>query len=203
MPAALDEISRYRHGRVPREVRERQILSLAEDLFAERGYEGASMDELAARAGVSKPVIYGLVGSKEELYRRCFERAADELEESVRAAIEGRDGMQAMLEAGTLAFFRFIEGHRGAWSRLLLETGGPGAEHVERIRARQAGLVALLLAGMAPEADARRLEAAANAVNGALEAMAGWWRSHPDLPAEELTGWALELMLPGMRALSS
>src|ERR687894_1257586 len=78
----------FAHGRVPREVRERQILRLAEDLFTERGFAGASMDELAARAGVSKPVIYDIVGSKKALYERCFERAGDELADAILRAAE-------------------------------------------------------------------------------------------------------------------
>jgi len=63
-PAATS-VEDYAHGRVPRAVRERQLLELAEELFAERGYGGASMEELARRAGVTKPVVYELFGSKE------------------------------------------------------------------------------------------------------------------------------------------
>ena len=51
----------FEHGRVPRAVRGRQLLELAAELFAERGYGGASMDELARRAGVTKPVVYELL----------------------------------------------------------------------------------------------------------------------------------------------
>jgi AcrR family transcriptional regulator len=196
-PELLDDVSHYRHGRVPRAVRERQVLALAEELFAERGYEGASMDELARRAGVSKPVIYGLAGSKENLYRRCFERAADELEEAVRAAIAEHPGLADRLEAGTLAFFRFIDDHRGAWAQLLFDPG-PGAEHVERIRARQARLVGTLLREAVPHADCKRLEAAASALNGVNEGLASWWRANPEVSAETLTRWALELIVPGL-----
>ncbi|TMB92351.1 MAG: helix-turn-helix transcriptional regulator [Chloroflexi bacterium] len=79
-------LAAYAHGRVPRAIRERQILALAEDLFAEQGYANASMDELARRAGVSKPVIYALVGSKEQLYRRCVERHSEILATRIATA---------------------------------------------------------------------------------------------------------------------
>jgi len=108
-------LSGYPHGRVPRRVREEQLLELGEELFAERGYEGMTMDELAARAGVTKPVIYAIVRSKDELYRRCFERSADELRAAVSSA--GRDhlgDLEGLLAAGNLAFFRFIAPHAGA-----------------------------------------------------------------------------------------
>src|ERR1035441_8763922 len=59
-------VANYRTGRVPRAVRSAQLLELADQLFAERGFHAASMDELARRAGVSKPVIYDHFGSKEQ-----------------------------------------------------------------------------------------------------------------------------------------
>lgn len=73
---ASGEVEGYARGRVPRDVRERQIVALAEALFLERGYQGASMEELARRAGVSKPIVYDLVGSKEQLFDACVARAA-------------------------------------------------------------------------------------------------------------------------------
>jgi len=65
--AKTARIEDFQHGRVPRELRERQLLELAEELFGERGYAGASMDELARRAGVTKPVVYELFGSKDSV----------------------------------------------------------------------------------------------------------------------------------------
>jgi AcrR family transcriptional regulator len=73
----------FPHGRVPRAVREQQVLGIAQSLFAERGYQGASMDELASRAGVSKPVVYDLVGSKDELFRRLMDKLATDLADAI------------------------------------------------------------------------------------------------------------------------
>ena len=80
-------IEDFAHGRVPRAVRERQIVELAEKLFSERGYPGSSMDELARRAGVTKPVVYELFGSKDGLFRACLERSAERLAALVAAAV--------------------------------------------------------------------------------------------------------------------
>src|SRR3990170_6889737 len=86
---AAAQIGDFRHGRVPREVRRRQLVALGEELFAERGFAKASMDELARRAGVTKPVIYEQFGSKDGLFRACLEglalRLADEIAEAARA----------------------------------------------------------------------------------------------------------------------
>src|SRR5918996_3486636 len=97
-------IEGFEHGRVPRAVRERQVVELAEALFAERGYAGASMEELSRRAGVTKPVIYELFGSKDGLFRECVERAVAGLAESIVEAFRAEAEPEAKLRAGGLAF---------------------------------------------------------------------------------------------------
>lgn len=193
----------YRHGRVPRAVRQRQIHELAEELFAERGYDGTSMDELARRAGVSKPVIYDLVGSKEALFRRCFERAGAELAGRVAAAALEHDGdVDAELRACARAFLRFIDEHHAAWSVLVaLDTGGRTEAALAEIRARQAAFVTDRLLRQAPDLDPRRAQAIAWALNGAHEAVAHWRREHPELSAHELADWLADFVVPGVQSL--
>jgi len=183
------------------------VIALAEELFAERGFGGASMEELARRAGVSKPVIYDLVRSKDELYRRCFERAADELAASVATAIAaaGRD-VEPQLRAGALAFFDFIASHRAAWAMLFADdAGGREARHLAHIRARQASTAAAALRAQAERngvrLDGAALEAAAWGLNGAYEALAMWWREHPEVSAAQLADWVVALALPGVERL--
>ncbi len=204
--AGADEVANYRHGRVPRAVRERQILMLAEELFAERGYTGTSMDELARRAGVSKPLIYELFESKEGLHRRLFERAADQLAASIAAATAGEQDVQATFRAGAVALFDFIDGHRAAWAMLYADEGrAPHAPHLNHIRARQNAMVIALLRAHADrqriELDPRRLEVAVHAVNGAFEWLAHWWRANPDVSAETLADWLVDLVFPGLGRL--
>ena len=81
--AISSSISDFRHGRVPRELRERQLVELAEQLFADRGYGGTSMEELASRAGVTKPMVYELFGSKDGVFRACVDRAVEQMARSV------------------------------------------------------------------------------------------------------------------------
>src|SRR2546428_13985678 len=77
--------------RVPRAQRERAMLRAAADVFGERGYHGASMDEIAARAGITKPMLYSYFDSKEGLFAACGEAAAALLTEPVREAAAVRD----------------------------------------------------------------------------------------------------------------
>ncbi|MBV9101191.1 MAG: TetR/AcrR family transcriptional regulator [Candidatus Dormibacteraeota bacterium] len=196
------DLGDYVHGRVPRAVRERQILGLAQQLFAESGYTGASMDELARRAGVSKPVVYDLVGSKEQLYRRCVEELSGELSQRIAVAAGSQTDPEAQLRAGVAAFFAFVAEHRSEWEALAWEVT-PFAAEAADVRRRQTELVAALLASNAnrlgARVDPKRVQAMAHFLNGAIESLARWWRNHDDVGGDVLTDWVVELVLPGLQ----
>ena len=191
------QIADFPHGRVPRAVRERQIVALGEELFAERGFAKASMDELARRAGVTKPVIYELFGSKEGLFNACLEGLALRLATQIAEAARAENDPESRLRAGGLAFLRFATENRVAYE-LLYE--GRFSEAAATVRRRQASLILELMRELAPEdVDPRELEVAANAVNSAYEGVAHWMWDHPDIPIERLADWTVELLLPGLR----
>ncbi len=73
--------------RMPRAVREQQMLDAAVRIFGRRGYMAASMDEIAELAGVSKPLVYLYLNSKEDLFSACIRREAIALTEAVRAGV--------------------------------------------------------------------------------------------------------------------
>jgi AcrR family transcriptional regulator len=200
---ATARIEDFTHGRVPRAVRERQLVELGEELFAERGFAKASMDELARRAGVTKPVIYELFGSKDGLFRACLEGLALRLAESIAEAARGADeagaapDAEARLRAGGAAFLRFAAENRVAYE-LLYE--GRFSDAATNVRRRQASLIFELMKEMAREdVDLRELEVAANAVNSAYEGVAHWMWEHPERDVDELADWTVELLLPGLR----
>lgn len=198
MAVKSTNVDGYAHGRVPRAVRQGQLLELAEALFAERGYAGASMDELARRAGVTKPVVYELFGSKEGLFGACVDRSIERLAADIAEAVRAETDPEARLRAGGLAFLRFAAGNRVAWD--LMAMGGRFADQAQRVRSSQAELIHELMAEMArPGVDERELEAAAHAVNAAYEGVAHWMWANPDVPIEQLANWVVELLLPGLR----
>src|SRR5215218_9832423 len=194
---AVARIEDFRHGRVPRVVRERQLVELGEELFAERGFAKASMDELARRAGVTQPVIYELFGSKEGLFRACLEGLALRLAEQIANAARAVDEREARLRAGGLAFLRFASDNRVAYE-LLYE--GRFSDAAVSVRRRQATLILELMREIAPrEVDPRELEVAAHAVNSAYEGVAHWMWDHPEMDVEQLADWTVGLLLPGLR----
>jgi AcrR family transcriptional regulator len=196
--AAAPQVEDFKHGRVPRPVRERQLLELAEALFAERGYAGASMDELARRAGVTKPVVYELFGSKDGLFGACVDRSIERLAAEISAAVHAEGEPEARLRAGGLAFIRFAAGNRVAWD--LMSMGGSFEEKARAVRSSQAELIRELMAEMArDDVDQRELEVAAHAVNAAYEGVAHWMWAHPDVPIEQIADWIADLLIPGLR----
>lgn len=85
-----------------------QLIGVGRAAFAERGLEGISMEEIAARAGVTKPVVYEHFGSKEGLYRAVVERETTRLEQTILGAIQ--DGpWYDRIERGAYALLTFVE----------------------------------------------------------------------------------------------
>ena len=206
------EVASFTHGKVPREVRVRHILALAEELFVERGFSGASMDKLAQRAGVSKPMIYELVGSKDEVFEACIRRLGEELAAAVAGGASSANTWHDQMQAGGLAFFRFVADHRAAWTVLLAGSPRPFDREVGELRRQQHTLVAALMAaapvdhsseGETPvNIDSFELDALSHTVNGAFEALAGWWGDHPEVRPEQLAEWVAALITPGLRAMA-
>lgn len=200
----MAEVAEFSRGRVPRELRHRQVLAVASALFVERGFVDASMDELARRVGVSKPVIYDLVGSKEALFGEVVAQEAQALARAVESAVAAEPIAEQRFYAGTLAFFRFAEQRRAAWDALLTADAAPVNAELAAARRYHATQVAHMLAQgaaqLGSEADPVLIEACAQAINGALEALAAWWKEHPTLDAESLATLAAGLVQPGLLA---
>ncbi len=90
--------------------RREQLLLISRELFAERGFEGASVEEIAARAGVSKPVVYEHFGGKEGAYAVVVDREVRMLHDSIRGALTTPDaGSRELLERGALALLTYID----------------------------------------------------------------------------------------------
>ena len=147
--------------RVPRHVREREMLAVAERAFAERGFHAASVDAIAEAAGISKPMVYAYFGSKEGLYRACMAAARERLFETLREGVDQSAPPDQQLWHGLLAFFTFVEREHDSWSVLLGDVTagtGPFARDGAEIRREMAGLVGDLLrrAADAEGLDVRR-----------------------------------------------
>ncbi|HWG03277.1 MAG TPA: TetR/AcrR family transcriptional regulator [Trebonia sp.] len=113
--------ARQRGTRLPRLARRRQLLDAAMEVFVARGYHAAAMDEIADRAGVSKPVLYQHFPGKQELYLALLDESIESLIEAVRGALVSTNDNRQRVNATFAAYFSYVAEHRGTF-RLVFES---------------------------------------------------------------------------------
>ncbi|MCD9144823.1 TetR/AcrR family transcriptional regulator [Streptomyces albireticuli] len=169
--------------RMPREVRERQMVDAAVEVFARRGYRTASMDEIAELAGASKPLVYLYLNSKEDLFSACIRREAEALIAAVQAAVDPAAPADRRLWNGLRAFFAHTAAHPDGWAVLHCQArshGEPFALEVAALRQRLVDVVTRLIADTAREGGCavplpgEEVAGLAHALVGAAESLAGW-----------------------------
>jgi AcrR family transcriptional regulator len=177
-------------------------------VFAEHGYAGASIDEIARRSHVSAPVVYDHFASKLALFVRLLERTRDELLAMWVQMLAGEDPTQIRMERAIDAWARYVEQNRFASRMYFLEaTGDPQARAAHReIQAQgRAALSAIL--GQQPGAqeiarDADGLEMAAETMRAGLAGLAIWWDEHPHVPRERIVETAMNVLWVGFERLT-
>ena len=178
---------------VPRLERENQILTVASEIFADDGFAGASIQTVADRAGISKPLIYNYFGSKDGLFLACIERAgqivADEIERIANEEVVGIERGMRTIEG----MFNVLEDLRHLW-RLFYDrtapTTGPVADAVghytERITKLADEGVAELMA-LSGNTDRLDVSAMTAVWMGIVDSLMRWWVEHPDESATAMT----------------
>ena len=113
--------ARPRGARLPRKERRAQLLESALEVFVAQGYHAAAMDDIAERAGVSKPVLYQHFPGKLELYLALLDASCDEIIDNCRAALDSTHDNKLRVAAAMEAFYEYIAGDDGAF-RLVFES---------------------------------------------------------------------------------
>lgn len=136
------------NGRLPRTARRAQLLSVALDVFVEYGYHAASMDEIADRAGVSKPVLYQHFPGKLDLYLALLETSVDSVIDGVRSALASTHDNRRRVQATMELWYDYVADRRAAF-RLVFEadlSSDPRVrELVERVTQESAAAVAQVI----------------------------------------------------------
>jgi AcrR family transcriptional regulator len=201
-----------RRRRMPAAQRRTVILAAAEATFAASGYHGASLDDIAHAAGVSKALIYEHFESKRELHGSLLDAHAAEIFHRLEAAAEEGETGEQRLRSGIDAFLGYVEEHREAWRALFRDAADPEvAALITRVQTQATGVIARLIAAD-PEAPANladdganrelRIEIHAQLLSGAVQSLATWWHAHPSIPRAELVERAMELWWPGLERLA-
>ena len=191
------DTSPHRGQRMPRSERRAQLLESAQAVFVDRGYHAAAMDDIAERAGVSKPVLYQHFPSKLELYLALLDQHADSLVGRVREALASTTDNRLRVAASVAAYFDFVDGEgpdEGAF-RLVFESDLRNDPSVrERVERMTQGCVDAIAETIAHDTGYRAEEAQLLSIglSGLMEVGARWWLTSPDrIPKER----AVELLM--------
>jgi AcrR family transcriptional regulator len=175
----------------------------AAEVFAERGYHGASIDEICRRSGVTAPVLYDHFGSKLALHKRLLERSRDELLEVWRTNLAGDEPAEVRIPRAIDAWAGYVQENPYVPRMFFAETtGDPEVEAIHReVQAQGATALGAILGGERGAAHLggrREHEMAAQVMRGGLAGLAMWWADHPDVPREEIVAAALNVMWIGL-----
>ena len=179
--------------------RRRQLLDVALQLFAARGFHGASMDDLAEAAGVTKPVLYQHFGSKRDLYLEVLDDVGNRLLEAIGKAAAAAGSPRQQVENGFSAYFRFVADNESAFRVLFVGSGRDGDDRefvdaVRRVEDAIADAIALLIEADIEDEHRRLL---AHGIVGLAESTSRHWLRHgrredPEVLARRLAdlAWA-------------
>lgn len=202
-PVSSDAVapSSGRSGRLPRSARRRQLLTAAQEVFVANGYHAAAMDDIADRAGVSKPVLYQHFPGKLDLYLALIEQHAEALVNHVTRALAGTTDNKVRVHQATKAYFDFVDGDGEAF-RLVFESdlrNEPAVrERVERASRLCMEAIADTI-GHDTGVARNRAELLAIGLTGASEIAARYWlNTNRSVPKEEAIALLTALLWRGI-----
>jgi AcrR family transcriptional regulator len=181
-----------RPTRLPRSARRKQLLAAAQEVFVAQGYHSAAMDDIAERAGVSKPVLYQHFPGKLELYLALLDTHCDAIVAQVRAAMVGTSDNKERVKGAVQAYFDFVD-HESEAFRLVFESDLRNEPAVrERVERVEKGCIAAITDTIISDTGVSRAHAEllASGLVGAAETAAQFWlaagRKVPKADAEAL-----------------
>jgi AcrR family transcriptional regulator len=194
--------------RLSRADREQQVLGVAREQFARRGFAAVTMEDIALEVGVKKPLLYAYFGNKDRLYEACMAPAGEALIAAVAEAVEEATTPAEALRLGVVAFYDFVDRDRDAWRVLFDETvpqSGEVAQAVARYRERLLEMLALAMVALMPPhrrtGSRVQIEATSLMVMAAAEALARWWLRTGAMPARDAAKLLIATVEPGLLAV--
>jgi AcrR family transcriptional regulator len=190
--------------RMTREQRRRQLLDIGRELFAQRGFDATSVEEVAARADVSKPVVYEHFGGKEGLYSAVVDHEMKAVLDRFTSALSVRGHPREMLESAALVLLDYIEQETDGFRVLTRDAPGQGggasfssligelARKVEHILAREFG---------ARGYDPRLAQLYSQALVGMVSLVGQWWLDNRALDKEQVAAHLVNLSYNGLAHL--
>jgi AcrR family transcriptional regulator len=195
--------------RLSRADREQQVLRVAREQFARRGFAVVTMEDIAHEVGVKKPLLYAYFGNKERLYEACMAPAGEALIDAIAAAVTRARTPAEALRLGVEAFYDFVDRDRDAWRVLFDETvpqSGEIAAAVARYRDRLLEMLAQAVVALMPPrhrtGSRAQIEASSVMLMAAAEGLARWWLRTGAMPARDAAHLLITTVEPGLARIS-
>ena len=190
--------------RLPALERKEQVLDVALSVFAAKGFHDTSMNDIAEAAGVTKPVVYQHYESKRALFLAIIDHVGDRMIDVLTAATSGLTDGHAQVEAGTIAFFKWVECDKNAFT-FLFDSGTQNDDEfttaIRKVLDRSAEAIAPLIA---IDLQPLHVQTLAHAVAGASEGVARFLIGHNiDFNGEVIGKQIANLLWAGLRGVES
>ena len=169
-------------------------------MFAEKGYDATSVEEIAERAKISKPIVYDHFGGKEGLYAVIVDREMDYVTEQITTAIAEGSPRQR-LEAATMAFLHYVKDRPDGFA--VLSRDSPAGVGMANLLAEVGDRVSDIFFGEFNKAgfDPKAAPIYAQGLIGMVTFVGQWWRDNPKMSAEEVASHTMALSWMGLRHL--
>jgi AcrR family transcriptional regulator len=178
------------------------MLDAAVAAFAEHGFHDASMDDIAARAHVSKPMIYAYLGPKEELFVACLHREGTRLMEAIVEVVDPTLTPEDQMWRGMRAFFEFVAGNVGSWTVLHRQAPAALPSEYAVMRTRMVDVVEGMLhravRGRGDRSRPDEVTTLAYALVGVGESLADWLADNPAASPEALASRCMGIVWLGV-----
>lgn len=183
--------------------RREQLITVARALFAEKGFEATSIEEIANRAKVSKPVVYEHFGGKEGLYAVIVDRELTAISTTITQALKSSSSASVIVERAALALLTYIEDSPDGF-RILSATNTHSSDTYSTLLADVAIQVSGLLAKQFSThgLDPRTAPLYAQMLVGIVAMPAQWWLDNPAMSKEEVAAHMVNLAWNGLRAMT-
>lgn len=188
--------------RLPAARRKRQLLDVAVERFASKGFHATSMEEIADAAGVTKPVLYQHFRSKRMLYLELLDDMGSQLMEEIGKATAAADGPRLQVEAGMAAYVRFMTDRPQAFPLLFGSGARRDPEFADAVRRVEDAIADAVAALIEADVDAVHRRVLAAAIVGMAEGVLRHWIADgPSVDPDLLVRQMAELAWAGLRGV--
>lgn len=181
----VDTPAPQRRTRMSREARAAQLLDIAEHLFATRGFENTSIEDIAREAGVTRPIVYSHYQSKDAIFLECARRARAELEYRVRepeVLIEAGASIEVVMQRAGEIFFDLLERDPRRWMVLFNPSTALAPEFTEQLGELRKHTIERIAEMVAHFSGGDAIDTPfAYAISGVGEQLGRWWLANPDI----------------------